>query len=141
MLSARGRDVVIAWFTAQNDQPRAFIAFSKDAGRSFGTPIRLDDASSLGRVDVELMPDGSAVASWIEFADRRSQFRVRRIHPSGEKSAAVIVAGLASGRASGYPRIGLSGDELVFAWTESDNGRTQVRTAVSQVAPRLKGPP
>ena len=132
MLSARGRDVVIAWFTAQGDQPRAFVAFSKDAGRTFGAPIRLDDAGALGRVDVELLPDGSAMASWIEFADQRSQFRVRRVEASGTKSPATTIAGLASGRASGYPRIGLSGDELVYAWTESENGRAQVRTAFSR---------
>ena len=132
MLSARGRNVVLAWFTAQGDQPRAFVAFSNDAGRTFGTPIRIDDAGSLGRVDVELMADGSAVASWIEFADDRSEFRVRRIQPSGARSPAVIVSGLASGRASGYPRIGLSGGQLLFAWTASENGRSQVRTAIAR---------
>ena len=44
MLSARGRDVAIAWFTARDDQPRTFVAFSQDAGRTFGAPIRLDEA-------------------------------------------------------------------------------------------------
>ena len=132
VLSANGRSVAIAWFTAQGDQPRAFVAFSKDAGRTFGSPIRLDDAGSLGRVDVELMSDGSAAASWIEFADQRAQFRVRRVDPSGAKSPAVRVSALAGGRASGYPRIGLHADQLVFAWTESDNGRTQVQTAVAR---------
>ena len=132
MLSARGRDVAVAWFTGQGDQPRAFVAFSKDAGRTFGSPIRLDDAGSLGRVDLELMADGSAVASWIEFADQRAQFRFRRVDPSGIKSPAVTVSGLAGGRASGYPRIGVSGNQIIFAWTESDNGRAHVQTAVAR---------
>ena len=133
MLSARGRDVAVTWFTAQGDQPRTFVAFSKDAGRTFGAPIRLDDAGSLGRVDVELMPDGSAVASWIEFADQRAQLRFRRVEPSGTKSPAVTVSGLAGGRASGYPRIGVSGNQMVVAWTDSDNGRAQVQTALVRV--------
>jgi hypothetical protein len=131
-LSARGRDVAIAWFTAQGDQPRAFVAFSKDAGRTFGSPIRLDDAGSLGRVDLELMP-GSAVASWIEFAAQRAQFRFRRVDPSGTKSPAVTVSGWAGCRASGYPRIGVSGNQIIFAWTESDNGRARVQTAVARL--------
>ena len=38
-IDARGRDVVVAWFSAVGDQPKAFAAFSKDAGRSFGPPI------------------------------------------------------------------------------------------------------
>jgi hypothetical protein len=133
MLSASGRGVAIAWFTAEADQPRAFVAFSKDAGRTFGSPIRLDDASSLGRVDIELMPDGSAAATWIELMNSRAEFRVRRVNPSGAKSPAVTVAGVASGRASGYPRIGLDGDQLVFAWTESESGRTHVQTGVARL--------
>jgi hypothetical protein len=136
MLAARGRQVAVAWFTAQGDMPRAFIAFSNDAGRTFGSPIRLDDAGSLGRVDVELMSDGSAVASWIEFAEERAQFRVRRVSPSGTKSQAMTISGLAGTRASGYPRIAAHGEEVTFAWTESDNGRTQVHTAVARFPKR-----
>ena len=134
MLSARGRDVAIAWFTVTGEQGRAFVAFSQDAGRNFGAPIRLDDSGSLGRVDVEVMPDGSAVASWIEFADERAQFRVRRIERSGARGAAMTVSPIAGSRASGYPRLAANGDEIVFAWTESADGGTQVRTAVTRAA-------
>ncbi len=67
-LSASGRRVAIAWFTMQQEQGHAFVAFSDDAGRTFGKPVRLDDELSLGRVDVELLADGSAVASWIEYS-------------------------------------------------------------------------
>jgi hypothetical protein len=67
--------------------------FSQDTGRTFGAPIRVDDAGSLGKVDLELLLDGSAVASWIEMADGKSAFKVRRIEPSGQRSAAIVVAG------------------------------------------------
>lgn len=132
MLSARGRDVAIAWFTLKEEQGRAFVAFSQDAGRSFGPPFRLDDAGSLGRVDVELMRDGSAVASWIEFADERAQFRVRRVDRSGARSSALTVSSVAGSRASGYPRLASNGDEVVFAWVENADGATQLRTAVTR---------
>ena len=131
MLSARGRDVAVAWFTVKEEQGRAFVAFSKDAGRTFGAPIRLDDEGSLGRVDVELMADGSAVATWIEFANQRAQFRARRVEPTGARSAAVTISGVAGNRTSGYPRMAMHGSELVFAWTESTDGRTQVKTGVA----------
>jgi hypothetical protein len=133
MLSAQGRNVAIAWFTLEKEQGRALMAFSKDAGRTFGPPIRLDDNGALGRVDVELMPDGSAVGSWIEFADRRAQFRVRRVEASGARSLSVTVSALAGTRASGYPRIARHEDELVFAWTESADDRAQVRTAIARL--------
>ncbi|MEQ1573177.1 MAG: sialidase family protein [Vicinamibacterales bacterium] len=138
-LSARQRQVVAAWFAAPDDQGKAYAAFSSDAGRSWGAPIRLDEAGSLGRVDVELLDDGSAVASWVEFAGGRAQFRVRRIQPSGASSPAVTVAGVAGGNTSGFPRISRRGDELVFSWTESSPAAgdaevsLQVQTAVARL--------
>ncbi len=133
MLSARGRDVVIAWFTVKEDGGRAFVAFSNDAGRTFGAPIRLDDAATLGRVDIQLLPDGSAVATWIEFAGGTSQLRARRVQPSGATSPALIVSSINKERSSGYPRVAAHGNEIVFAWTESENGQTRVRTAVARL--------
>ena len=136
--STGGRAVVAAWFTVEDDEGRAYAAFSVDAGRSWGAPVRLDDGGSLGRVDVELLDDGSAVATWIEFEEQGSQFRARRITSSGERSYAVTIAGIAGSRASGYPRIARSGNDLVFAWTESstDSGTGEtaftVRTAVAR---------
>ncbi|MDP2052377.1 MAG: sialidase family protein [Acidobacteriota bacterium] len=137
-LSASGRNVAASWFTVKGDavkgeQGQAYLAFSSDAGRTYGAPIRVDDGGSLGRVDVALVPDGSAaVATWIEFADQRSQFRARRIDRTGARSAPVTIAGLAGGRSSGYPRMALNGRELVFAWTESSaGGAMQVKTATA----------
>lgn len=137
-LSASGRTVAASWFTVKkdadkNEQGQAYLAFSSDAGRTYGAPIRVDDGGSLGRVDVALVADGSAaIATWIEFADQRSQFRVRRIDRSGARSAPVTVAGLAAGRASGYPRMALNGRELLFAWTESGAGGAMlIKTATA----------
>src|SRR5690606_7712345 len=136
MLSANGRDVVISWFTGVDDPGRAYVAFSKDAGRTFSAPIRVDDVATLGRVDVELMPDGFAMASWIELADRRAEFKVRRIQPDGTRGPAIKVADMATSRSSGYPRIARHGNELLFAWTDivaatpGSRPTTQVRTAV-----------
>ena len=132
-LSASGRNVAASWFTVKGEQGQAYLAFSSDAGRTYGAPIRVDDGGSLGRVDVVVVPDGSAaVATWIEFADQRSQFRARRIDRTGARSAPVTIAGLAGGRSSGYPRMALNGRELVFAWTESSaGGAMQVKTATA----------
>lgn len=134
-LSANGRNVAASWFTVKGEQGQAFLAFSADAGKTYGAPIRIDDGGSLGRVDVALVPDGSAaVATWIEFADQRSQFRARRIDRNGTRSEPVTIAGLAAGRASGYPRMALNGRELVFAWTESGAGGTMlVKTATARL--------
>ncbi|MGB7217711.1 MAG: sialidase family protein [Vicinamibacterales bacterium] len=125
-VSARGLDVSVAWFAAPNNQGRAFVAFSRDGGRTFAPPVRVDETSSLGRVDVELLDDGSAAVSWVEFASDGSQFKVRRVDRNGAKSPAVTV-GPSSG--TRYPRLALGTDELLFSWTETENDSPRVRTA------------
>jgi hypothetical protein len=131
-LSAEGKTVAIAWFAAKGEDGHAYAAFSSNSGASFGAPIRLDDVTALGRVDVQLLGDGSAAATWIEFGQGRAQFMVRRIEPSGQRGAAVAVTGLNAGRSSGYPRMARSGTELLFAWTDTAD-TPGVRTAVARV--------
>jgi hypothetical protein len=133
-ITAQGSGAAAAWFTAKNDQGQAWVAFSKDAGRTWGQPIRLDDAASMGKVDIEMLDDGSAVASWIEFANQRSTLRARRVEPSGAKSAPITIAGATgTGRVGGVPRMVRSGNELVFAWvdTPEGGGLGGVKTAVA----------
>jgi hypothetical protein len=125
-IGARGRDVAVAWFTAPGDQGRTFVAFSHDGGRTFGAPVRVDETGSNGRVGVELLSDGSAAVTWVEFARERSQFTVRRVDASGSRGPAVTIAEAGGTR---YPRISQHDDELLFAWTETANNSPVVRTA------------
>jgi hypothetical protein len=137
-VSARGRDVAIAWFTVKNDVGEAFAAFSSDAGRTWTAPQRLDELGSLGRVDIEMLDDGSAVASWVEYAGGRTDLRLRRIDKSGARSPAVNIVAVSGGRASGFPRMARQGDQLIFAWSESasendDSGALKVSTATAEL--------
>ena len=131
-ISASGRNVAVAWFTAPRDEGHAFVAFSQDAGRTFSAPIRVDDVGSLGRVDVEQLPDGSAVVGWIELAGKSATFKVRRVERGGQRSPAVVVTDLGERRNSGYPRMARHGQELIFAWTGSGD-RLRVETAVARI--------
>jgi hypothetical protein len=131
-LSADGRTVALAWFTGKNDQPQAYVSFSTDAARTFGKPVRLDDGASNGRVDVELLPDGSAAAMYIEYTDRRPRLNVRRIDSAGQRSNPVTIAPLEDGRGNGYARLARAGDELIFAWTTREE-TPRVKTAVARL--------
>ena len=131
-LSATGRDVAIAWYTMKDGKGHAAMAFSKDSGRTFGAPIALAEVDTIGRVDVALLRDGSAVASWIEVVDKRSEFRIRRVEPSGAKSAAITVAQIEGGRSSGYPRLTQHGNELLFTWVARETGLT-MKTAAARL--------
>jgi hypothetical protein len=129
-ISARGRDVAVAWFSAKGDQGHSFVAFSHDAGRTFGRPVRVDDVSSLGRVGVELLADGSAAVTWVEFSAEHSQMRVRRV------AAAVDAVGargpgadVAEASGTRYPRLAQAGTDLLFAWTATEDGSPRVKVA------------
>lgn len=115
-LSARGDSVAIAWFTGSGGEPKVYVAFSNDGGASFGTPIRVDGGRPVGRVDVELLPGGAALVSWLESAAERAEIRVRRVTANGESGRHRVVALSSEARSSGFPRMVLVGEELVFAW-------------------------
>lgn len=132
-IDASGSNAVVAWFTAKDDKPQAFAAFSSDAGRTWGTPIRLDDASTLGHVDVELLPDGHAVAAWVEFADSGPTLRIRRVGTGGVRTQSIVVAGGGEQRVTGIPRLAAQGDDIVLAWTEAGaaaDSREQITVAI-----------
>jgi hypothetical protein len=135
-IDARGRDVVVSWFTTHGAETQSLAAFYKVAGRTFGTPVRLDRAGSLGRVDVAMLPDGDAIAAWIERLEERAEFRIRRVTPAGTLSPALTIAAISPARSSGYPRMALHGVEMVYAWVESANGVTSVKTAAGAIPPR-----
>ena len=126
-ISAQGRDVAVAWFTVQDDAGRAFAAFSQDGGRSFGTPIRVDDTASAGRVQVALLEDRSAAVSWIESGPEVQAFKARRVAADGRRGPALTIAERV-GRQQ-CPRLVRHGKELLFAWVESVAGTTHLQIA------------
>lgn len=128
-LTARGREVVLAWFTAVHDQPRVKVAFSHDAGRTWGAPSVADDGRPLGRLGVAPHPDGGAVVMWVEAEATGATVRARRVHDGAPAGPAVVVARVAQSRLSGYPRIVESSDGFVVAWVEGDRGTSRVVTA------------
>jgi len=109
--------VAIAWFTAANDSARVNVAFSGDAGATFGAPIRVDGGNPAGRVDVALLPDATALVTWIERGGDTAAVQVRRVQRNGGMSAATTVAASSAARASGFPRMAVTGEHVVFAWT------------------------
>ncbi|MBA2687123.1 MAG: exo-alpha-sialidase [Gemmatimonadaceae bacterium] len=117
-LSANGRRVVLAWFTAARDTARVNVAFSNDAGATFGSPVRVDGGAPAGRVDVALLSDGGALVTWVErVGGDTAAVRLRRITRDGKIGSTVTIAASSAARASGFPRMAVTGQNVMFAWT------------------------
>lgn len=118
-IAGDGQRVALAWFTAASDSGMVKVAFSSDAGATFGPPIRIDEGKPAGRVDVALRADGSALVSWIErTGGDTAAVRVRRVSSGQTPEAPVTIATSSAARASGFPRMIISGNDAFFAWTE-----------------------
>lgn len=124
-----GNRVVVAWFTGARDSARVYVAFSDDAGESFAAPIRVDEGRPVGRVDVATLPDGGALVTWIEGgAAEAADVLVRRIDRSGTSAEPLRVTTSTGARSSGFPQMAISGEQVLFAWTDPSSP-TRIRTA------------
>ncbi len=129
-LSARDREVALAWFTAVREQPRVKVALSRDAGRTWTAGSSVDGGRPLGRTAVVHHPDGGVLVSWVEAEDTGATVRLRRVHADGRMSGPFIAARVAQSRLSGYPRLSLAADGVVLAWVDGAGESTQVATAL-----------
>ncbi|HEX6910757.1 MAG TPA: sialidase family protein [Longimicrobium sp.] len=115
---ARGERVAVAWFTGADSTMAVKLAFSDDAGATFGAPVRVDGGNPEGRVDVLLLDDGAALVSWIErTGPTEAAVRIRRVAPDGTMGQPRSIAASSSARSTGFPRMVRADDQVVFAWT------------------------
>ena len=120
---AIGNTLAIAWFTAADNQPAVKVIFSDNGGKSFGKPVVVSGAEAIGRVDLVLLDTRSALVSWME----GGTIRVAKVHDDGSQEQALLIASSSSDRSSGFPQMTLSGNTVLFAWT--DNQSKTIRTA------------
>jgi peroxiredoxin len=136
-VAARGKRVAVAWYTYAGERPRVRLAFSEDAGASFGAPLEVDGPEEgrmpLGRVDVVLEKEGAALVSWLSAEREEAAVLVRRVTADRRMGSPLRVARSRAGRESGFARMERLGDSLVLAWTEPGTP-SQVRAARVAVA-------
>ena len=131
-VSADGKRVAVAWFTAAKETPRVNVVFSSDAGATFASPIQVDEGSPVGRVDVLMLTDGSALVSWLERTAKGGEVKVRRVKSDGLRDQAITVAESSAARSSGFPQMARVGDEIIFAWTDAGTP-SRVRIAIGKL--------
>jgi hypothetical protein len=127
-ITANGDLVAVVWFGAPDSRSRVKLVWSQDAGQTFSAPVALD-ATVSGRVDVALLPNGSAMVSWVSLAtDGISQIRARQVNQLGELGPIQLITEGKFSRNTGFPQMVVADDRLVFAWPLSGKSK-QVNTA------------
>jgi hypothetical protein len=116
-IAAREKEVAVAWFTSADGTPRVKLARSADAAASFGAPLTVDDGNPLGRTDVEMLPDGSVLVTWLEIVGDQAEWRIKRFDTGGKVTARWTVGSAPRTRQAGFARTALAGGDLFVAWT------------------------
>ena len=117
-VAARGRVVVVAYFTAAAGRASVRLLRSTDAGASFGEPLVLDDENPAGRVEVVLAKDGAAWVCWLGRSGDAGAVLVRSVSADGQLSEVRTVAATGVDRANGFPHLLVRRDDVLFAWTD-----------------------
>ena len=118
--------LAVAWFTLAENNARVNVTFSNDGGETFGNPIQLNDSSSVGRVDVVLLDEQSALVSWME----GSSIKIAKVFSNGKKERVTTVAESSEARSSGFPQLTKSGNTVLVAWTDSKEKTIKVAKIV-----------
>lgn len=130
-VDAAGDRVVVAWYTGAGERARVRAAFSSDGGATFLLPVDVSSAFPVGRVDVSLLQDGSAVVSWVEKTEgERAALMLRRVAPRGRAGPPLQIVTTNIRRPSGFPQLLAFEDGLLVAWTDVSGLESQVRTAL-----------
>lgn len=158
-IAAVGDRVIVAWFTASpgdGDEPRpprVLVATSDDGGATFAPPQVVSE-STLGRVDLAMLPGGDAVVAWVDLQASEDpeapggsargddgasgSIRLRRIARDGRCGPVRTIAPIDLGRRAGFPRIVVlppnerTGGEtaLLIGWR--DEAEPGIRTVVAE---------
>ncbi|MGI9257962.1 MAG: sialidase family protein [Gammaproteobacteria bacterium] len=125
-ISAAGSRVAVAWFTAAIE-PLVRLSISADSGAHFAAPVDIVRSDTLGRVGVVLLGDGDVAVSWLQASDAGAVIKVRRVSADGTLGPTRTISD--SPAVFSVPQMALSGDDLVFAWTESGGSSDRVVSA------------
>ncbi len=136
-VAALHRQVAVAWYTEAAHRPRVLVAFSSDAGRTFGAPVEVDarerDHAPWGSVDVALDDNAHALVLWMATTDpAEATLNLARASPDGSRGEELVLAKGLPTRLGSIPQIARAGDRVAVTWIEGDPSR--VRTVAVPLA-------
>ncbi len=121
-IDAINNSLAIAWFSMPENKAQVKIIFSDDGGATFKEPIQVDEGKPIGRVDVVMLNEKTAMISWME----GSTIKALKVNSDGTKGQAINIATSSDSRSSGFPQMTKAGNNLIFAWTDSKSKKIKL---------------
>jgi hypothetical protein len=113
-----GRTAVI-WYTEADDRRRVQMVTSDDSGSTFSEPVVISEGNTMGRADLSVAEDGTVYTSWFSTNEEKGYVMMRDVSLDGTVGKPIQVGITSSGRRSGFPRMALMNDGVLFAWTQT----------------------
>ena len=119
-VSAYEDAAAVAWFTGADDIAAVKVAFSDDEGRSFADTSRIDTGNPIGRVDIEMLANGTAIVSWVEWIDGEEALMICHVDKKSGCTAPEVFATNAGLASINFPKMARLDQEIYIAWTQPD---------------------
>ncbi len=128
-MDAIGDNVAVAWFTAATGKGEVKLAFSKNNGKTFESPFRIDAGNATGRVDVVMLSETKAVILWMEPMGEDETIQLAIVNNQGTVTKKETITKTSAERASGFPQLEKMGDTLYMAWTVVGDNESHIEMA------------
>jgi hypothetical protein len=127
-VSTSQKNLAVAWFTASNEDPRVNLSFSKTDSDSFNTPIKINEHSAIGRVDVAFLNDEEVIVSYMDFDDIGAYLKIKKVSINGKISEPITISKIDGGRNTGVPQLEIINNEIFIVWTVFKDGMNQLKS-------------
>jgi len=122
-----GGSVAVAWFTAAENIPKVKLAFSKDGGAQFLDPIEMNLEKAIGRVDLLMVDDQTALVSWMESSKEMARLKLAKVGIGGNIEKIISIQEISADRSTGFPQLELVDDQIYMAWNEMKDDKPMVK--------------
>ena len=125
---SNSNNLAVSWFTVADGKPSVNLSFSESYGSSFSNPIKINDYTAIGRVDVAFLNDNEVLVSYMEVDDVGTYLRLKKVSIDGKVSEPITISKIDSGRNTGVPQLEILDNEIFIVWTVFENENNQLKT-------------
>lgn len=119
--------VAVAWFTAADNVPKVNLSFSKDGGDKFLEPIEMNVEKAIGRVDLLLLDEDTALVSWMESSKELALLKLAKVGISGAIEKIITVEEISASRSTGFPQMEVLDEQIYLSWNEIKEDQSKVK--------------